>query len=175
MRTRPTLIGAVLLRRGDVDAMLCGTVGTYGEHLRFVREVIGCRTDVKTLAAMNMLMLPGSADLHLRYASQRNPTAEQLAEITVLAADGVRRFGITPRVALLSHSSFGSSDAPEAELMRDALVLIEARSPIWKSRARCRRCRAVGQHVSAGRFRLAPPGRCQSPDHAESGCREHLP
>jgi malate dehydrogenase (oxaloacetate-decarboxylating)(NADP+) len=129
MRTRPTLIGAVLLRRGDVDAMLCGTVGTYGEHLRFVREVIGCRTDVKTLAAMNMLMLPDRQIFICDTQVNRNPTAEQLAEITVLAADGVRRFGITPCVALLSHSSFGSSDSREAQLMRDALALIEAREP----------------------------------------------
>jgi malate dehydrogenase (oxaloacetate-decarboxylating)(NADP+) len=129
MRTRPTLIGAVLLRRGDVDAMLCGTVGTYGEHLRFIREVIGCRTDVKTLAAMNMLMLPDRQVFICDTQVNLNPTAEQLAEITVLAADELRRFGITPRVALLSHSSFGSSDSPEAQLMRDALALIEAREP----------------------------------------------
>ena len=129
MRTRSTLIGAVLLRRGDVDAMLCGTVGTYSEHLRFVREVIGCRTDVKTLAAMNMLMLPDRQIFICDTQVNRNPTAEQLAEITVLAADELRRFGIVPRVALLSHSSFGSSDSPEAQTMRDALALIEARAP----------------------------------------------
>jgi malate dehydrogenase (oxaloacetate-decarboxylating)(NADP+) len=129
MRTRPTLIGAVLLRRGDVDAMLCGMVGTYGEHLRFIREVVGCRTDVKTLAAMNMLMLPDRQIFICDTQVNRNPTAEQLAEITVLAADELRRFGIAPRVALLSHSSFGSSDSPDAELMRDALALIEAGAP----------------------------------------------
>jgi len=129
MRTRPTLIGAVLLRRGDVDAMLCGTVGTYSEHLRFVREVIGCRPDVRTLAAMNMLMLPDRQLFICDTQVNRTPNAEQLAEITVLAADELRRFGITPRAALLSHSSFGSSESPEAQLMRDALALIEARAP----------------------------------------------
>ena len=129
MRTRPTLIGAVLLRRGDVDAMLCGMVGTYGEHLRFVKEVIGCRPDVKLLAAMNMLMLPDRQIFICDTQVNWNPTAAQLAEITVLAADELRRFGIAPRVALLSHSSFGSSDSPDAQLMREALALIEARAP----------------------------------------------
>jgi malate dehydrogenase (oxaloacetate-decarboxylating)(NADP+) len=129
MRTNPTLIGAILLRRGDVDAMLCGVVGAYGEHLRYVREVIGSRADVTTLAAMNMLMLPDRQVFICDTQVNRNPTAEQLAEMTELAADELRRFGIVPRVALLSHSSFGSSDSPDAQLMREALALIQARAP----------------------------------------------
>ena len=114
MRTRPTLIGAVLLRRGDVDAMLCGTTGVYAEHLHFVCTVIGPRAGVKTVAAMNMLMLSDRQIFICDTQVNRNPTAEQLAEITLLAADELRRFGVTPRVALLSHSSFGSSDSPAA-------------------------------------------------------------
>ena len=129
MRTRPTLIGAVLLRRGDVDAMLCGTVGTYGEHLRFIRRRDRLPPGREDVAAMNMLMLPDRQIFICDTQVNRNPTAEQLAEITLLAADELRRFGIAPRVALLSHSSFGSSDAPDAQLMRDALALIEARAP----------------------------------------------
>jgi malate dehydrogenase (oxaloacetate-decarboxylating)(NADP+) len=129
MRTRPTLIGAILVKRGDADAMLCGTTGVYGEHLRFVRDVIGLRPGVKTVAAMNLLMLSDRQIFICDTQVNRNPTAEQLAEITLLAAEELRRFGIAPRVALLSHSSFGSSDGPSAQLMRDALALIETRAP----------------------------------------------
>jgi malate dehydrogenase (oxaloacetate-decarboxylating)(NADP+) len=129
MRTRPTLIGSILLRRGDVDAMLCGTTGVYTEHLRFVSDVIGPRPGVKTLAAMNMLMLPDRQVFICDTQVNRNPTAAQLAEITLLAAEEMRRFGLTPRVALLSHSSFGSSECGEAQVMRDALALIEAAEP----------------------------------------------
>ncbi len=129
MRTLPTLIGAILLRRGDVDAMLCGTTGVYSEHLRFVRDVIGLRSGAKTLAAMNMLMLSDRQIFICDTQVNRNPTAEQLAEITSLAADELRRFGVTPRAALLSHSNFGASDSPSAQLVRDALALIETRTP----------------------------------------------
>ena len=129
MRSRATLVGAMLLRRGDGDAMLCGTYGSYSEHLRYVRDVIGLRDSVKTLAAMNMLMLPGRQIFICDTYVNRDPSAEQIAEMTLLAAEEVRRFGLTPSVALLSHSSFGSSDAPSAQKMRDALALVGARAP----------------------------------------------
>ncbi len=129
MRTRPTLIGAILLRRGDVDALLCGTTGVYEEHLHFVCDVIGARRGVRTFAAMNMLMLPDRQIFICDTQVNRHLNAEQLAEITLLAAEELRRFGIAPHIAMLSHSSFGSSDCPEAQLMRDALALVEARAP----------------------------------------------
>jgi len=129
MRSRATLVGAMLVRRGDGDAMLCGTYGSYSEHLRYVRDVIGLRDSVKTLAAMNMLMLPGRQIFICDTYVNRDPSAEQIAEMTLLAAEEVRRFGLTPSVALLSHSSFGSSDAPSAQKMRDALALVGARAP----------------------------------------------
>ena len=129
MRTRPTLIGAMLVRRGDADAMLCGTFGNVVDHLRYVRTVIGTREGVHTLAAMQMIMLPGRqifiCDTHIN----RDPTADEIAEMTLLAAEQVRRFGQEPRVALLSHSSFGSSDAPSAQKMRDALGIVLRRMP----------------------------------------------
>ena len=128
-RSRPTLIGAMLVRRGDVDAMLCGTYGTYTEHLRYVRDVIGLRPGVKTLAAMNMLMLPNRQIFICDTYVNQDPSAEQIAEMTLLAAEEVRRFGLVPSVALLSHSSFGSSDARSAQKMREALALIEAAAP----------------------------------------------
>ena len=129
MRTRPTLVGAMGVRRGDADAMLCGTVGNYADHLKYVRNVIGTREGVKTLAAMQMVILPDRqifvCDTHVN----RDPDAEQIAEMTLLAAEEVRRFGLKPSIALVSHSSFGSSDAPSAQKMRDALQLILARAP----------------------------------------------
>ena len=99
--------------------MLCGTVGTFDEHLGYVREVIGRRPGVLTLAAMNMLMLPNRQIFICDTYVNRNPRPQEIAEMTLLAAEAVRRFNLTPIVALLSHSSFGSSAAPEAQLMRD--------------------------------------------------------
>jgi malate dehydrogenase (oxaloacetate-decarboxylating)(NADP+) len=129
MRSRATLLAAMLVRQGKADAMLCGTFGSYGDHLRHVRDVIGLRPGTATMAAMQMLMLPGRQLFILDTHVNRDPSAEQVAEITLLAAEEVRRFGVTPSVALLSHSSFGSSDAASAVKMRQALVLIKARDP----------------------------------------------
>jgi malate dehydrogenase (oxaloacetate-decarboxylating)(NADP+) len=129
MRSRASLIAAMLLRRGDVDAMLCGTVGTFHEHLHYVREVIGKRPGVLTLAAMNMLMLPDRQLFICDTYVNRHPTAVEVAEMALLAAEEVRRFGVTPVAALLSHSSFGSSDAPEAQLMREARAILLEHDP----------------------------------------------
>jgi malate dehydrogenase (oxaloacetate-decarboxylating)(NADP+) len=129
MRSRATLLAAMLVRQGKADAMLCGTFGNYGDHLRHVRDAIGLRPGTATLAAMQMLMLPGRQLFILDTHVNRDPSAEQVAEITLLAAEEVRRFGVTPSVALLSHSSFGSSDAASAAKMREALALIRARDP----------------------------------------------
>jgi len=129
MRTRTTLIGAIMVRRGDADAMLCGTVGNYLDHLRYVKRLIGLRAGAHTLATMQMLILPNRqlfiCDTHVNH----DPDAGQIAEMTLLAAEQVRRLGLTPSVALVSHSSFGSSDAPSAQKMRAALQLIIARAP----------------------------------------------
>jgi malate dehydrogenase (oxaloacetate-decarboxylating)(NADP+) len=129
MRSRTTLIGAILLRRGDGDALLCGTIGNYLEHLGFVSRVIGKRAGVRDFATMQMLILPERqlfiCDTHV----SADPDAEQIAAMTLLAAEQVRRFGITPSVALISHSSFGSSRAPSAVKMRRAVELISAQAP----------------------------------------------
>jgi malate dehydrogenase (oxaloacetate-decarboxylating)(NADP+) len=109
--------------------MLCGTYGTYTEHLRYVRDVIGLRPGVKTLAAMNMLMLPDRQIFICDTYVNEDPTADQIAEMTLLGAEEVRRFGLVPSVALISHSSFGSSDSRSAQKMREALALVEAAAP----------------------------------------------
>jgi len=129
LRRRYTLIGAMLVHMGAADALLCGVVGHYGDHLRFIDEVIGLGRGAKNYAAMNMLLLPHRTvficDTYVNY----DPTAEQIAEMTVLAAEEIRRFGIQPRVALLSHSSFGTADTPTSVKMRRALGLIENLAP----------------------------------------------
>ena len=129
MRRRTTLIGAMLVRHKHADGLLCGTFGKHSLHLRYIDDVIGRRADVKHFYAMNMLVLPNRTlfigDTYVNY----DPTAEQIAEMTLLAADEVKRFGLTPKVALLSHSSFGTEDTPTALKMRRALELLRSLAP----------------------------------------------
>jgi malate dehydrogenase (oxaloacetate-decarboxylating)(NADP+) len=129
MRRRLTLIGAMLLQKDQVDGMICGTWGTTDIHLRYIDQVIGRRPGCKTYAAMNGLMLPDRqvflVDTHVNY----DPDAGQLAEITVMAAEEMLRFGIKPKVALLSHSNFGSSNHPSAMKMRQTLDLLHEQAP----------------------------------------------
>ena len=129
MRRRLSLIGSMLLRKGDVDGLICGTWGNTAHHLEYVEQVIGKREGVTTYACMNGLLLPGRqvflVDTHVNY----DPTAEQLAEITAMAAEEMLRFGIKPKAALLSHSNFGSSNHPSALKMRRTLELLREQSP----------------------------------------------
>ena len=129
MRRRLTLIGAMMIYKGEADGMLCGTFGTHGPHLNYIDQVIGRRSGANVYAAMNILMVPGRQLALVDTAVNLDPTAEQVAEITVLAAEQLRRLGIAPRAALVSHSNFGSSDAPSAVKMREALVLIRQLAP----------------------------------------------
>jgi malate dehydrogenase (oxaloacetate-decarboxylating)(NADP+) len=126
LRRNPTAIAAMLVHRGEADALLCGVEGGFRAHLDVLASVIGMREGVETLAAMNMLMLPERTLFLCDTYFNVDPSPEQLAEIVVLAADEVRRFGITPAVALLSHSSFGSEDTASARKMRHALELIRS-------------------------------------------------
>ena len=129
MRRRLTLISAMLLHKGDVDGMICGTWGTTSMHLQYIDQVIGKRAGVNTYACMNCLLLPERqlfvVDTHVNY----DPTAEQLVEITTMAAEEMMRFGIRPKAALLSHSNFGSSSQPSALKMRQALELLRVQTP----------------------------------------------
>jgi malate dehydrogenase (oxaloacetate-decarboxylating)(NADP+) len=132
MRRRHTLIGSMMIHMGAADAMICGTFGTHRLHLHYVDQVIGRRPGATVYGAMNILMLPGRqvaiVDTHVNI----DPSAEQVAELTVMAAEQLRRLGVVPRVALLSHSNFGSSDAPSALKMREALALLHQRAPDLK-------------------------------------------
>jgi len=137
MRRRLTLIGSMLLHKGDVDGLICGTWGTTALHLHYVDQVIGKRKrgaaadapEVNAYACMNGLLLPGRqvflVDTHVNY----DPSAEQIAQITIMAAEEMLRFGFKPKAALLSHSNFGSSNEPSAVKMRQALALIQAQAP----------------------------------------------
>jgi malate dehydrogenase (oxaloacetate-decarboxylating)(NADP+) len=129
MRRRLTLIGAMMIHLGDADGMLCGTYGTHDSHRRYVEQVLGLRPGIKTCAAMNAVILPARTVFIADTYVNADPTAQQLAEITLLAAEEIRRFGITPKVALLSHSSFGSSAHPQAQKMQAALALVTAMEP----------------------------------------------
>ena len=129
MRRRNTLIGAMLIHRGEADGMLCGTFGTHALHLHYIDQVIGLRAGVKNYYAMNVLMLPSRTVFICDTYVNHDPSAEQVAEMTLLACEEIRRFGLVPRAALLSHSSFGSSDHPSAAKMRDALALIRRLDP----------------------------------------------
>ena len=140
MRRRLTLIGAMLLHKGDVDGLICGTWGTTALHLQYIDQVIGKRAggspstqqDVQIYACMNGLMLPNRqlflVDTHVNY----DPTPEELCEITVMAAEEMMRFGLKPNVALLSHSNFGSSNLPTAIKMRKTLELLRVQAPWLK-------------------------------------------
>jgi len=127
LRRRTTLIGSMLVKKGEADGMICGTVSTTAAHLRYIDQVIGGTNCV--YAAMNGLVLPGRqiflVDTHVNV----DPTAAELAEITIMAAEELKRFGIEPKVGLLSHSNFGTSEAPSARKMRDTLKILRERAP----------------------------------------------
>jgi malate dehydrogenase (oxaloacetate-decarboxylating)(NADP+) len=129
MRRRHTLIGAMMIHKGDADGMICGTYGTTQTHLEFIDKVLGRRAGSNVYAAMNFVITEdrqlAMVDTHVN----ENPTAEELAEITIMAAEELERFGITPRVALLSHSNFGTSNSESAQKMRAVLGLVQQKAP----------------------------------------------
>ena len=129
MRRRLTLIGSMMLHKGEVDGLICGTWGNTAFHLEYINQVVGKDPKAHCYAGMNALMLPDRqvflVDTHVNY----DPTAEELAEITVMAAQKIKRFGITPKAALLSHSNFGSSNQPSALKMRQTLAILRETAP----------------------------------------------
>jgi malate dehydrogenase (oxaloacetate-decarboxylating)(NADP+) len=129
MRRRNTLIGAMMMIKGEADGMLCGTFGTHALHLQYIDQVIGLRPGVKHYAAMNALILPNRTVFICDTYVTPDPDAEHLAEMTILAAEEIRRFGVAPKVALLSASNFGSLDLPSARKMQRALAILAERAP----------------------------------------------
>ncbi|MBV6306460.1 NADP-dependent malic enzyme [Candidimonas humi] len=129
IRKHNSLIGVMLLRRGDGDALLCGVGSRYDNQLKYVEQVIGLKPGAQTYAAMNVLMLPEQTlfvcDTHVN----ENPSAEQIADMTILAAEEIQRFGVAPKIALLSHSNFGSRPTESSRKMAQARQLISQRAP----------------------------------------------
>jgi malate dehydrogenase (oxaloacetate-decarboxylating)(NADP+) len=129
IRKHNSLIGVMLLQRGDADALLCGVGSRYDNQLKYVEQVIGLKSGAQTYGAMNVLMLPDQTlficDTHVN----ENPSAEQIADMTILAAEEIRRFGVVPKIALLSHSNFGSRPTESSRKMARARQLIAQRAP----------------------------------------------
>jgi malate dehydrogenase (oxaloacetate-decarboxylating)(NADP+) len=129
VRTNSTAIAALALHRGDADAMLCGVEGRFSSRLRYIKDIIGLAPNVEDFAALSLMITNKGAyflaDTHVRW----NPSAREIADMAIMADAHVRRFGLTPKIALLSHSDFGSGDSPDARKMRDALEIIIARAP----------------------------------------------
>ena len=129
MRRRLTLIGSMLIYKGVADGMICGIFSDYSQHLTYIDQVLGHKKGANVYAAMNILMLPerqiAMVDTHVN----DNPTAAQLAEITIAAAEKMRSLGLHPRVALLSQSNFGSSNSESAQKMREVLAIVKEQAP----------------------------------------------
>jgi len=129
VRTRSTVIAALAVRLGDADAMICGVTGRYKHHLDHVCNVIGRSESVRDCSAISLVILPSGSFFIVDTYVTPDPTAEEIAEMTILAAKHVSRFGLTPKVALLSHSNFGSALTPSARKMRAALAMLHQRCP----------------------------------------------
>ncbi|MCG6898150.1 MAG: NADP-dependent malic enzyme [Thiocapsa sp.] len=129
IRNDPTVLAATMVRSGDADAMICGVVGRYARHLKHVEEVIGTAPEVRRLSAMNAIVLPAGPLFIADTYVQSEPSAEDLAEMACLCAAQVQRFGLRPRIALLSHSNFGSHESPSARKMQEAMRHLRARAP----------------------------------------------
>ncbi len=129
MRRRHTLIGAMMIHKGEADGMICGTFGSHALHLHYVDQVLGHKAGRQVYAAMNVLILPNRSLAIVDTHVNADPSAAQIAEITLMAADEMRRIGLEPRVALLSHSNFGGSSQPSAHKMQQALEIVRAQQP----------------------------------------------
>ncbi len=129
VRTSPSVIGALALHRGEVDALICGLEGRFTSRLEHIRDIVGLAPGVKDFSALSLVIASAGtyflADTHVRY----DPSAEEIADTAIACADHVRRFGVEPKIALISHSDFGSADTPSAMKMREALRLLQDRAP----------------------------------------------
>jgi malate dehydrogenase (oxaloacetate-decarboxylating)(NADP+) len=152
VRRRNTLIGALMMHRGEADGMLCGTFGTHDLHLQYIDEVIGRRAGAKHYYAMNVLIMPERTLFICDTYVNLDPDAGQIAEMTVLAAEEIRRFGLTPKAALLSHSSFGTSNAPSAAKMREALHILGEIAPELEAEGEMQGDAALSEPLRAATF-----------------------
>jgi malate dehydrogenase (oxaloacetate-decarboxylating)(NADP+) len=156
MRRRNTLIGAMLMHKGEADGMLCGTFGTHDLHLHYVDQVIGLQPGIRHYAAMNALVMPNRTVFICDTYVTPDPDAEHIAEMTLLAADELRRFGLVPKVALLSASNFGSLELPSTRKMQRALALLHERAPDLEAEGEMHGDAALSEEI---RLRLFPNSR----------------
>jgi len=152
LRSNATALGAVLLRTAEADALICGIFGRYQDHVEEIEAIIGPATGIRRLAAMNAVVLPQGALFIADTEVQVDPSAEDIAEIIQLCAEEVRRFGIEPKVALLSHSNFGSHDDPRAVKMHEATRLIRRAEPELEVEGEMRADLAMSEQIRAERF-----------------------
>ncbi|HEU4644118.1 MAG TPA: phosphate acyltransferase, partial [Burkholderiales bacterium] len=160
MRRRNTLIGAMLMYKGEADGMLCGTFGTHDLHLHYVDQVIGLLPGIRHYAAMNALVMTNRTVFICDTYVTPDPDAEHIAEMTMLAADELKRFGLTPKVALLSASNFGSLDLPSARKMQRALALLRERAPELQVEGEMHGDAALSEEI---RLKLFPNSRLRGP------------
>ncbi len=152
VRRRNTLYGALMVKLGYADGLICGTFGRHETHREYVQNVIGTRQGLDRYYAMNLLMLPGRTvfigDTYVNY----DPSAEHLADMTLLACEEIRNFGITPKVALLSHSTFGTENTPTAEKMREVLAMLKQRAPELEVEGEMHGDAALDEHIRLKAF-----------------------
>jgi malate dehydrogenase (oxaloacetate-decarboxylating)(NADP+) len=152
VRTRNTVIAALMVHKNDADALICGTIGRYDRHFKYVTDVLGHAPGTNVYAAMNVMILSKGTFFLCDAFVNPNPTAHELCEMTLMAAEEVRRFGIEPKIALLSHSDFGSLDRPEAIKMREAVEMIRARAPHLEVEGEMTAAAALQEDVRAMMF-----------------------
>jgi len=152
MRLNSTLIGAMLVHMGEAEGMLCGVTGAYASHLTVVDHVIGLRAGLRGFAAMNALLLPQRTVFICDTYISQDPDAEALAEMTLVAAEEIRRFGIVPKAALLSASNFGSVDLPSARKMQRARQLLAERAPELEVDGEMQGDAALSERIRLTRF-----------------------
>ncbi|PPR76315.1 MAG: NADP-dependent malic enzyme [Alphaproteobacteria bacterium MarineAlpha3_Bin4] len=160
VRTNTTVIASMMVKRGEADAMICGTYGNYGWHLRHVLDIIGKGTGVRDVSALSVLIMPKGTFFLCDTQVTADPGVEELVEMTLLSAATVRRFGETPKVALLSHSNFGTANTDSAVKMRDAVALLKERAPGLEVEGEMHADAALDEAV---RLRIFPNSRLQGP------------
>jgi malate dehydrogenase (oxaloacetate-decarboxylating)(NADP+) len=153
VRTRMSVIGALMVKRGEADAMLCGAVGQYQRHLHHITDIIGLAPGASAAAALSAIVMPKGTFFLCDTFVVENPSAAQLAEITTRAAKAVRFFGVEPKVAMLSHSSFGSADTPSAVKVRQALAILRETDPTLEVEGEMHADAAISEEI---RHRLFP-------------------
>ena len=156
VRTRNTVIATLMLKRKEADALICGTIGRYDKHLSHILNVIGTRDGVKVPAAMNLLIMPAGTFFICDTYVTSEPTPEQVCDMALLASEEVRRFGIEPKVAFLSHANFGNRTSASAGRQREALALLREKAPYLEAEGEMHGDAALSQEI---RERIFPNSR----------------